>query len=141
ISLFPEINNEWINTELEEKFENLSNFRDVVNRALEKKRKDKFIGNSLEAKITIYCKNKQTKEFLENLDINLSEYFIVSGFNIKDYTPETTIEEEDDNIAVTVTKADGEKCVRCWIFSETVGTFSEHPTICKKCYDTLKGDK
>ncbi len=141
ISLFPEIKNEWINTELEEKFENLSNFRDVVNRALEKKRKDKFIGNSLEATITIYCKNKQTKEFLENLDINLSEYFIVSGFNITDYTPETTIEEEDDNIAVTVTKADGEKCVRCWVFSETVGTFSEHPTICKKCYDTLKGDK
>ncbi|GAH08179.1 unnamed protein product, partial [marine sediment metagenome] len=47
---------------------------------------------------------------------------------------------EDDTIAVRVMKADGEKCMRCWVFSETVGQFSDHPSICNKCYGILKED-
>lgn len=140
ISLFPEVKEEWIDKELEEKFERLRNFRDVVYRALEKKRKDKFIGNGLEAKVIIYCKDNETKEFLENLDVNLKEYFILSGMEIKNYTAGIEFEDEDDTIAVRVMKADGEKCMRCWVFSETVGQFSDHPSICKKCYGILKED-
>ena len=32
-----------------------------------------------------------------------------------------------------VTAAPGEKCERCWCYSEELGTESEHPAICPKC--------
>jgi isoleucyl-tRNA synthetase len=141
MNLFPDIMEKWIDKELEKKFEKLRSFRDVINRALEKRRKEKFIGNSLEAKVNIYPKNEETKEFFEKIDIKLSEYFLVSDMDISELTPEIPIEEEDDNIAVVISKAQGNKCMRCWIFSESVGTHSDHPTICGKCYATLKEDK
>jgi len=34
---------------------------------------------------------------------------------------------------VLVEKAPGEKCERCWCYSEELGSNAEHPTICPKC--------
>jgi len=141
ISLFPEINNNWIDPELEAVFEKLQGYRDVVNRALEKKRKDKSIGNALEARIVIYCKSPETKDFLLRLMKDLKVYFLVSSIEIDNYVSGEAYEEENEDIAVKVMKADGEKCMRCWVFSKTVGNFSDHPTICEQCYDTLKEGK
>jgi len=36
-----------------------------------------------------------------------------------------------------VEKAKGEKCERCWMYSETVGQNSEYPTLCERCRDNL----
>jgi isoleucyl-tRNA synthetase len=40
---------------------------------------------------------------------------------------------------IGVTTADGTKCDRCWNYSDTVGTNSEHPIICDRCVDALAG--
>jgi isoleucyl-tRNA synthetase len=40
---------------------------------------------------------------------------------------------------IGVTKADGEKCDRCWNYSPTVGQNSEQPVICDRCVDALAG--
>jgi isoleucyl-tRNA synthetase len=138
MGVFPEPNDSWLNEELEQLFQKLRNLREVVYRALEKKRQEKFIGNALESKIVISCKKKETRDFLEHPPIKLAEYFIVSDVQLADYAENETYDDEDDHIAVRVEKADGSKCMRCWIFSKTVGTFPDHPTICKKCHDTLK---
>ena len=42
------------------------------------------------------------------------------------------------DLSITVNKADGEKCERCWKFSDTVGQDSEHPTLCAHCAETMK---
>jgi len=138
ISVFPQVKNEWINEELERKFEKLRDFRDIAYKALENKRKEKYIGNALEAKLVFYLKNDETKTFFKNLDISLAEYFIVSKVELQDVTQGIDFEEEDNNVAVKVMKALGEKCKRCWVYSETVGQFQEHPSLCKKCYDIIK---
>ena len=39
----------------------------------------------------------------------------------------------DTGIGVTVRHADGEKCERCWTYSETVGKDAAHPTLCSRC--------
>ena len=39
---------------------------------------------------------------------------------------------------MTVEKAHGEKCERCWIYSETVGSDAEHPTLCARCANEIK---
>ena len=41
--------------------------------------------------------------------------------------------EEMPVIKVLITKAPGNKCERCWGYSETVGEDQEYPTICCKC--------
>jgi isoleucyl-tRNA synthetase len=38
---------------------------------------------------------------------------------------------------VTVERAEGTKCERCWIYSPTVGNDDEHLTICDKCVSNL----
>ena len=38
-----------------------------------------------------------------------------------------------------IIKAGGEKCERCWTYSETVGKDSEHPTLCARCAAVVKG--
>jgi isoleucyl-tRNA synthetase len=138
MSLFPEPRAEWINEGLEGMFEKIRSFREIVYRALEKRRQEKFMGNALESKVVIAYKDKDTREFLERIPISLPEYLIVSGVHIVEYNSDETYEAENEHIAVKIEKADGSKCMRCWIFSDTVGTLSDHPTICKKCYDTLK---
>ena len=47
-------------------------------------------------------------------------------------------EDTEASIGVKVEKASGEKCERCWMYSETVGEDKENPTICKKCSEALK---
>ena len=60
-----------------------------------------------------------------------STVFIVSGVAV--------VNEEVTELTVEVNKASGEKCERCWAYSETVGTDSVHPTLCKRCADILNG--
>jgi isoleucyl-tRNA synthetase len=36
-------------------------------------------------------------------------------------------------MTVTVEKAQGGKCERCWCISEEVGKDAAHPTLCKRC--------
>jgi isoleucyl-tRNA synthetase len=40
---------------------------------------------------------------------------------------------------IGVVNADGAKCDRCWNYSPTVGTNSEHPLVCDRCVDALAG--
>ena len=42
------------------------------------------------------------------------------------------------NAGVKVEQAEGEKCERCWMFSNTVGEDKENPTICHRCSEVLK---
>jgi len=36
-----------------------------------------------------------------------------------------------------VTKAGGDKCQRCWVFSEELGRNADHPNICPRCLANL----
>ena len=41
-------------------------------------------------------------------------------------------------VSAVVTKAEGEKCERCWMYSHDVGFDSEHPTLCPRCAAVVK---
>ena len=47
--------------------------------------------------------------------------------------PKMPIKWTNDGIAIAVSQAEGEKCERCWIYSDTVGEDEEHDTLCKRC--------
>jgi hypothetical protein len=40
-------------------------------------------------------------------------------------------------LEVTVQRADGKKCERCWNYSTHVGENPRYPTVCERCTDSL----
>jgi isoleucyl-tRNA synthetase len=44
----------------------------------------------------------------------------------------------DAPMKITVAKAPGEKCERCWNYSTHVGEDKEYPTVCERCSAVLR---
>lgn len=137
LSKFPSVDKSFLNTELEKRWEDLTIIRDEVNKALELKRAEKLIGNSLEAKVIISSKNKYN-DLLKAYKDFLPTLFIVSAVELSDERLEDSyLSPEIEGLQIKVIKAPGEKCQRCWNWSESVGSFSGSPDICEKCYRVL----
>ncbi|MGO9952657.1 MAG: isoleucine--tRNA ligase [Dissulfurispiraceae bacterium] len=137
---FPEADDECIDLELEKKWARLITIRDEANKALEIKRKDKFLGNALEAELSLYLSDEDFA-LLKEYEAFLSALFIVSKVNIQKLgqpVKEAYESPEIDGLFVKVDRAPGEKCERCWNMSVFVGTFSDHPGICERCQSALK---
>ena len=104
--------------------------RESVNKVLEEKRNEKLIGKSLEASITFHCGDALADKYSKLAD-ELKDILIVSGVSAVN-------DGNDENPEIQVTKAEGEKCERCWCYSETVGKDAQHPTLCARCASVVK---
>ena len=104
--------------------------RNDANKALELARAEKRIGKSLEAKVVLYA-GGQLLDFLKANEGELPGALIVSQVEIKE--GEGPVKGEVEGLSLEVLPADGEKCERCWVFSETVGGCAEHKTLCARC--------
>ncbi|MDT4041547.1 isoleucine--tRNA ligase, partial [Staphylococcus aureus] len=106
-----------------DKWRTFMNLRDDVNRALETARNEKVIGKSLEAKVTIASNDKfNASEFLTSFDA-LHQLFIVSQVKVVDKLDDQATAYEHGDIVIE--HADGEKCERCWNYSEDLGAVDE----------------
>lgn len=142
LNSWPVVNESYMNEQLEEKWNKVLDVRGDVAKALESARADKVIGHSLNALVTIYADDKYY-DFLYKLEDELATIFIVSGVKVhKAHCPPSSgvVTGENTGLDIFVENAPGEKCERCWIFSETVGKNSEHPTLCQRCSEVLKED-
>ncbi|MBI4842780.1 MAG: isoleucine--tRNA ligase [Nitrospirae bacterium] len=139
LSSFPEVNKEFLDEVLEKRWERLLAIRDEVNKSLEIKRQEKFIGNALEAKVILYV-NSELKNLLTEYEGFLPALFISSAVELNDFDnlPEDARKSSAiEGLAIMIEKADGNKCERCWNWSVTVGNDSAHPQICAKCSNAL----
>ncbi len=123
-----------IDDEFTAKWDLIAELREDVKKALEIKRADKVIGKSLEADVILYADGK-LKEAISKFVNELPEIFIVSKVELKD--GEGEFKGELDSVTVDVIKATGEKCERCWKFSNSVGTHNDHPTLCDRCHSVI----
>lgn len=94
-----------------------------VLKALEEARKVKFIGAPLEARVRL-----QGYGAIEAYASDLPMLFIVSQ----------VVFEPGEEKVVTVERADGTKCERCWKYSTAVGQDAEYPTVCDTCAAALR---
>ncbi|MBQ9227372.1 MAG: isoleucine--tRNA ligase [Eubacterium sp.] len=117
------------------KWDKVHDIRTDVQKALELARKEKTIGKPLEAKVILHAEGA-LYDFLKTEEAALPEIFITSAVEITD--GEGAVKGEVDGLSVTVVKADGEKCERCWKYSTTVGENAAHPTLCHCCAETMK---
>lgn len=132
----PVVNDKFINIQIEQKFEQIIKIRGFVLKLLEVLRKQKTIGNPLEAKVLLYTDDTDLKKFLKTNLQDLTSTFLVSQVEISENAVDGT-KDETLKIEAKVLQADGKKCVRCWMWSETVGSAPEQPGICAKCVKNL----
>lgn len=128
------LNKEWDNAQLEEDFTKILKTREVVTRAIEPLRAEKKVGSSLE--VAVYVKSDDS-EILKANAKDLADIFITSQAYVAEAAPSEVLNEYTENgITVWVTKAEGEKCERCWKFRK-LGEHAGHETICSDCYDAV----
>lgn len=103
-----------------EKWNWLKLSRETLLPELEKARQAKTIGKALDAKIEITVPQVQSRyadrDLLKEL-LNVSDLKINAG----------------ETAAHSVSKADGQKCERCWHWETDIGQNPAHPTICGRC--------
>uniref|UniRef100_A0A7C4UF22 Isoleucine--tRNA ligase n=1 Tax=candidate division WOR-3 bacterium TaxID=2052148 RepID=A0A7C4UF22_UNCW3 len=116
-----------------QEFGRILKIREEIQKPMESARRDGFIGNSLEAKIII----NGDKDLLNKYISYLPEIFIVSKVEIME-NPEGKYKFKGEYGEYAVDRAEGKKCERCWVYSESVGNDAEHPTLCSKCSDVIR---
>ena len=144
---FPDLeaSGKWFDGKLEEKWATILGVKAEISKALEMARRDKVIGHSLDAKVLL-IPSAEIKELVdwEAESELLRESLIVSQLAVIGELSEgegcdvLLTSSEIKGLNIVITRADGEKCERCWHYSTSVGESSETPTICDKCQSALK---
>src|SRR6185436_1772482 len=120
-----------IDSDLVGRWERLLAVREDVNAALEEKRKEKLIGNSLGARVVITARGP-VATLLDSHRLDLPMLF-----NVSDVALHVGSAEGLDDVQVVVEKAPGVKCARCWRFVPSVRVEPEWAGICDRCRDAL----
>jgi isoleucyl-tRNA synthetase len=142
LSNMPEAEPGNLDEALASEFEILWAVRDEVLRELEKKRQEGSIGSSLEGTIELFSTDKTTENVLKTYENDLASLCIVSRAEIAESTGDEWVTgQEYGKIQLRVAVATAEKCARCWNYFETVGTISDCPDICRRCYEVLNADE
>jgi isoleucyl-tRNA synthetase len=129
LELFPLFEKEWLEAELYKEWEKLIEVRESVLKELELARESKLIGNSLEAQVTLKVPSSLEK-LCRKFENDLASLFIVSAVQLEPHTGQ--------EFEVIVSRADGEKCQRCWNYSPYVGSSEDFPVFCQRCEDVVK---
>ena len=158
---FPKFKPGWEKIDLEEKYKILLAIRKKVSKKIEELRNEKQIRSSLEAKVHLHLNATLLFEFLTPIKNELVDFFIVSEVILESNASEqieseqikseqikskqidssknlsfAILEEELEALEVVASKADGNKCVRCWRFSTQIGKLL--PDICSRCAEVVQ---
>ena len=126
-----------ISAEFEAKWNKIHAVRDDVLKALEEKRTAGVIGKSLDAGVTIYAEGADFEQLSSYPE--LAQAFSVSYVNVKNGA-DGEFKGAVEGVSVTVEKAAGEMCERCWSHAPSVGSDAQYPHLCARCAAVMKLD-
>ncbi len=133
LAAFPSLTPMHRDEALATEWQGLFALRADILKALEQKRVEKLIGHPLDAAVTLSVP-ADLQEFAQKHVETLQAVCIVSQMTLGAVPSEEAYQGSIvQNLAIMVTKAPGEKCERCWCYSEELGSHSEHPALCPKC--------
>jgi len=132
------VNNQYFNATLGERWKTMIDVKAEIAKAIEQARKEKIIGHSLDASVSLAPPEQMRGFFQDHLE-DLRALLIVSQLRLVEEKElsKPYRSEEWKGLSVGVEKALGAKCERCWIYSESVGTDKDHPTVCNRCLSNL----
>ena len=130
LSDWPTVHTDWNNGGVEKDFEKILKAREVVTRAIEPLRAEKQVGSSLE--VAVYVKSGDDAVLRANAD-ELCNIFITSQAYVTDSAPTDVLNEHtEEDFTVWVTKAEGDKCARCWKYRKL-----NSDGICDECAEAI----
>ena len=124
---FPSIN-EKSEEALLKKWQAVREVREAVTAAIEPLRADKSVGSSLQAEVAITAPDALAG-YLKALGEELRFALLVSEVSVT----------KGDELAVAAKVSGGEKCERCWHYTDDVGSVAAHPTLCARCAENVSG--
>ncbi|MGK0236681.1 MAG: isoleucyl-tRNA synthetase [Candidatus Pelagisphaera sp.] len=120
----------WRDEALSREFTDLLAFRDSVNEKLESLRKNGDIGRSLDAYVSLSGNvSNPTFQLLSKYKEFLEELFIVSRVELA--------ETSDEELTITVNKATGGRCPRCWRWYPNLHNETENEELCPRCAEAI----
>ena len=134
----PQVDPAWKDDTLGRRWQKILDVRAEVTRALEEARTAKLIGHPLDAAIAIHVADPDVKEILAGFGADLRDIFIVSQATLLDAPVEEGFHSKEiEGLCVTVAKARGDKCERCWRYDDTTGHRQDLPGTCSRCAGAL----
>lgn len=124
---FPSIN-EKSEEALLKKWQAVREVREAVTAAIEPLRADKSVGSSLQVEVAITAPDALAG-YLKALGEELRFALLVSEVSVA----------KGDELAVAAKVSGGEKCERCWHYTDDVGSVAAHPTLCARCAENVSG--
>lgn len=115
--------------------------RGAVNKQLELARKEKIVGKSLEAMVTLYASAELAEKLLK-LGDELRFVLLTSSTTVETVSqaPEKVIATEVEGLWMTISATTGIKCERCWHFTDDVGQHADHTDLCGRCVTNIDGE-
>jgi isoleucyl-tRNA synthetase len=104
-------------------WDRLMEVREVVLKSLDTARNEKLIGAPLEARVRLSA-GAELHALLQEYADQLPGLYIVS---------EVELQSREGELGVTVERASGTKCERCWKYTADVGSDRALPTVCARC--------
>jgi isoleucyl-tRNA synthetase len=144
---WPDVDAEWINSDIARKFSYVRDAREFSYGQVEPLRRDKVIGSTLQAAVSLIPSTVEQRDALADSD--LAEVFICASVELRDVEDELaahigTKQYLDDgaeltvisNARVFVTPTTHHKCGRCWRHLPEV---SEDGALCGRCEGVVNG--
>jgi isoleucyl-tRNA synthetase len=121
---FPTVEEEFVDTALEERWGVMMGLRDEVYRRIEDARQAKAISQPMAAAVELKVPEAVLQP-LSAISGDLAELLVVSSVEIG--------RSEQGAVEVAVSPAQVPKCERCWRYLASVGSEAEHQTLCERC--------
>jgi len=114
--------------------------KDAINKQIETARENKIISANLSADATLYAKGDMFAS-LAKLKDELRFVLITSNATLLELDDAQQGEAtEVDNLRVSISAAQGTKCVRCWHIRNDIGVDAAHPELCARCVSNVSGN-
>jgi isoleucyl-tRNA synthetase len=119
-----------VDADLLQRWTKITALREQVLAEIEPLRKDKQIGSSLQAKVVV-TGSEAALAFLRPHAADLPMLFIVSEVELRPGAG------EGEGFGVTIERAAGVKCERCWRYVRSVSSEPAWAGLCERCQDAL----
>jgi isoleucyl-tRNA synthetase len=127
----------WGDDGLRASWARLLSLREKIMKSLETKREEGLIGSSLDARLCFFAEDPEIRSYIDRFLDRIPLLFKVSQAEIKEVCAPGMEDVGDFPLKLGVEKARGEKCQRCWNYSQTVGDFAEYEDLCERCFNIV----
>jgi isoleucyl-tRNA synthetase len=133
---WPEVDGDWVNQNLQRRWDALRDVRREVTEAIEPLRRDKTVGSSLQASVNLHPNNPLLLNWLR--DVDFAEIAISAEVALPANIIETRSASQGSihGATIAVGRTTHHKCGRCWRHLPEV---SEDGALCARCDEVVNG--